>query len=113
MCAETNRYLACCYSFAAATETDFGTLTCQPRHIWQLTRDVTSWGFCTDTSIGIATVVEYAVEQYGIETLPELLAGLGHYETWSELVPGVYGVSPDEFERGWQEYVAAHYQSHE
>lgn len=71
------------------------------------------WGFCAGTGIGIATVVEYAVESYGVETLPDLLAGLGHYETWRKFVRGVYGVSPNEFEQRWQEYVAGHYQSHQ
>lgn len=60
-------------------------------------------------TVASATLVEYAVTTYGWERLPALLAGLGEYKNWNTLLPAVYGVSPAEFEAGWQAYLAAHY----
>jgi hypothetical protein len=60
-------------------------------------------------TVALATLVEYAVATYGRERLPVLVAGLGHYESWDTLLPAVFGVSPAEFEAGWQTYLAAHY----
>ena len=57
----------------------------------------------------MATLIEYAVATYDRERLPALVAGLGHYESWETLIPAVYGVSPAEFEAGWQAYLAAQY----
>ena len=39
---------------------------------------------------------------YGREHLPGLVAGLGQSDSWDTLIPVVYGVSPAEFEVGWQ-----------
>ncbi|MEZ4731569.1 MAG: hypothetical protein R3E79_31000 [Caldilineaceae bacterium] len=60
-------------------------------------------------TVALALLIEYAVTTYGKEQLPILLAGLGRYERWATLLPAVYGVSPAEFEAGWQAYLAAHY----
>lgn len=60
-------------------------------------------------TVGLATLLEYAVATYGREHLPALLAGLGQYESWETLLPAVYGVSASEFEAGWQQYLVAHY----
>jgi hypothetical protein len=60
-------------------------------------------------TVAFATLIEYAVAAYGRERLPALVAGLGRYNTWDTLLPAVFGVSPDEFEAGWQDYLAAHY----
>jgi hypothetical protein len=60
-------------------------------------------------TVALATLIEYAAVTYGRERLPVLVAGLGQYESWDELIPAVYGVSPAEFEAGWQAYLAAHY----
>jgi hypothetical protein len=60
-------------------------------------------------TVALATLVEYAVVNYRRERLPLLVAGLGQYESWETLIPAVYGVSPAEFEAGWQAYLAAHY----
>lgn len=49
------------------------------------------------------------VATYGRERLPTLVASLGHYDSWETLIPAVYGVSPAEFEAGWQAYLATHY----
>lgn len=60
-------------------------------------------------AIALATLVEYAVENYGAERLPALLHGLGQSDSWETLLPAVYGVSPAEFVAGWQRYLATHY----
>jgi hypothetical protein len=57
----------------------------------------------------LATLIEYAVATYGREHLAALMAGLGQYESWDTLLPGVFGVSAAEFEAGWQAYLTAHY----
>ena len=60
-------------------------------------------------TVALATLIEYAVTTYGRERLPVLMVGLGQYDTWETLLPAVYGVSPTEFEAGWQAYLAEHY----
>jgi hypothetical protein len=60
-------------------------------------------------AIALATLIEYAVATYGRDRLPALLAALDQYDTWETLLPAVYGVSPGEFEAGWQVYLTAHY----
>jgi len=60
-------------------------------------------------AVMLATLIEYAVATYGRERLPTLVAGLGQHESWETLIPAVYGVSPAEFEAGWQAYLTTHY----
>ena len=59
--------------------------------------------------MALATLIKYAVAVYGQDRLPTLLAGLGLHAGWATLLPAVYGVSPGEFEAGWQAYLAEHY----
>lgn len=56
-----------------------------------------------------ATMIEYAVTTYGYEQLSVLLASLAQHDSWETLIPAVYGVSPSEFEQGWQAYMATEY----
>lgn len=68
------------------------------------------WRAETRREIAAATTIfSYAVHSYGVERLPHLLAALGDYRTWLEALPGAYGVTPDEFEAGWQRWLAAEY----
>jgi hypothetical protein len=60
-------------------------------------------------TVALATLIEYAVATYGRDRLPILVAGLGQYDSWDTLLPAVYGVSPTEFEAGWQAYLTTHY----
>jgi hypothetical protein len=60
-------------------------------------------------TVALATLIDYAVATYGRERLPALVAGLGRYDSWGNLIPVVYGISASEFERGWQAYLAARY----
>jgi hypothetical protein len=59
--------------------------------------------------IALTTVLDYIVATYGRERLPELVGVLGEHEGWETLIPAVFGVSAEEFEAGWQGYVAARY----
>jgi hypothetical protein len=56
------------------------------------------------------TVVAYAVSTYGVERLPALLEGFEEHLTWKTLAPEVYGVSAEEFELGWRQYLATRYE---
>ena len=78
-------------------------------HSYEETSSVTDIVSYPGQTVVLATMVEYAVVTYGRERLPTLVAGLGQYESWETLIPAVYGVSPTEFEAGWQVYLAAHY----
>jgi hypothetical protein len=60
-------------------------------------------------TVALATLIEYAVTTYGRDRLPALVAGLGQYESWETLLPAGFGISADEFEAGWQAYLAARY----
>jgi hypothetical protein len=55
----------------------------------------------------VQSVIEYAVATYGRDRLPALVQGIGRYETWAELAPAVFGVSVEQFKRGWQIYLQA------
>lgn len=44
-------------------------------------------------SLALALLIAQAVEVYGPESLPRLLAALGEYASWETLVPAVYGES--------------------
>lgn len=57
-------------------------------------------------SMLVCSVVDYAVTTFGRERLPDLLATAGQYHTWQTLVPNVYGISYEEFERGWRQHLA-------
>jgi hypothetical protein len=55
------------------------------------------------------TVIEYIVATYGRDKLPALIATMGNYTTFDELIPALFGVSRGEFEAGWQRYLAQRY----
>ena len=57
-------------------------------------------------SVAAATLIDYVVNTYGREKLPDLLAGIRTYENWTTLSPAVFGVSAEELEAGWQRYLA-------
>jgi hypothetical protein len=57
-------------------------------------------------ALAFETVFDYALAAYGADSLPALMEGFRRYSTWSELIPAVFRVSVEEFERGWQEYLA-------
>lgn len=66
------------------------------------------WGGGLET-VALETMVEYVVARYGVERLPRLVQALSDHASWQTLIPAVFGISADEFEAGWQAYIAAHY----
>jgi len=50
------------------------------------------------------TVLDYAVDAFGGDAVAKLWQGFHEHHTWDELIPAVFGVSVQKFERGWQEY---------
>jgi hypothetical protein len=62
-----------------------------------------------DSTVATETIIEYVVAAYGREKLPLLIAALGQHTAIDTLIPAVFGVSPVEFEAGWQAYLAEQY----
>jgi hypothetical protein len=60
-------------------------------------------------AVALATVIDYATDEYGEERIPLLLASLRHHTSWETLVPAVFGVSSPEFEAGWHGFLAERY----
>jgi hypothetical protein len=52
------------------------------------------------------SLVLYLVESYGEDRLPLLLAKLGGGANFSAALARVYGISPDELERDWLDWIA-------
>ncbi len=55
------------------------------------------------------TVIDYAIAIYGRRSLAGLFDGMHQYDAWQGLIPAVFSVSMEEFESGWQAYLATHY----
>ena len=53
-------------------------------------------------------MVDYVAATYGRGKLAALFEACGVYSGWDDLIPAVFGVSVDAFEKGWQEYVTQH-----
>ena len=56
--------------------------------------------------IALEAVIDYAAATYGRERLPALFEACGVYSGWDDLIPALFGVSPADFEQGWQAYIA-------
>ncbi|MFN8492202.1 MAG: hypothetical protein U0350_31675 [Caldilineaceae bacterium] len=57
--------------------------------------------------IAARSLVDYAIKVYGCDKLPRLIAAFSQSDSWQTLIPAVFGVSAEQFEQGWQRYVAA------
>ncbi|MBX3001626.1 MAG: hypothetical protein KF893_24095 [Caldilineaceae bacterium] len=55
------------------------------------------------------TLIDYAVNAYGRERLPEMLAVFGSQPQLYTAIPTVYGVSTREFEESWRAYLQEKY----
>ena len=55
------------------------------------------------------SVVAYADHTYGRDKIPAMLHALANVRSWEDLTRGVYEVSVEEFEAGWNEYVETRY----
>lgn len=60
-------------------------------------------------AIALALLFDYTAERYGRASLTRLLAALPAHSQWDSLIPAVYGLSAQEFEAGWQGWLAAKY----
>lgn len=109
MCTDTIKFMACCYPHDATSDLTRLEQTCKPSCAMDLAMHLENWRYCSSQVPMLSTVIEYAVDAYGEEKLPVLLASLNQYETWDDLLLAVYGVSPDQFKQGWQAYIATHY----
>lgn len=56
------------------------------------------------------SLIAYAVDTYGIETLPVLVKTLPRHDTWEGLIAQVYNVEIEEFVTGWNAYLAEKYE---
>lgn len=81
------------------------TLATDLRGDQQPTRSQVLWRY-----IAAESIIEYVALTYGRERVPDLLNGLVKYGSWSDLVPNVFGESVEEFELGWNLYLAEAYE---
>ena len=56
------------------------------------------------------TLVSHAMMTYGRASLPSLIEAVGEHDTWEDLIAAAFGVPAQEFEKGWQTYLAGEYQ---
>ncbi|MEM7131641.1 MAG: hypothetical protein AAF702_35335 [Chloroflexota bacterium] len=52
------------------------------------------------------SIIDYIVVTYGRESIPRLLVGLPKHNNWPDLVRAVYDADFEEFESGWNAYLA-------
>lgn len=57
------------------------------------------------------SVVAYVIETYGPEYLPQMVVGFQEYGSWIGFVPDLFDQSVDEFEAGWNRYLAMRFGS--
>ncbi len=53
-------------------------------------------------SVALSLLFDYAAERFGDDAVALLFAGLAEHTDWDTLILGVYGISAQEFETGWQ-----------
>lgn len=61
------------------------------------------------SSLLLASLLDYATETYGRGRIPVLLGTPVGAGSWQTLIPAVFDVSAEEFEAGWQEWLAEEY----
>lgn len=79
--------------------------------------DVTTWPMEDQTAqerimrqyMHTESIITYAMNHYGRDRLPALLEAFTKSLSWEELIPQVFGVSVEQFEVGWNQYVAQTY----
>jgi hypothetical protein len=60
-------------------------------------------------AVVLATMLEYIAATFGPNRVPVLVEHSSSHEQWATLIPAVFGVSLEEFESGWQHYLAERY----
>jgi hypothetical protein len=61
------------------------------------------------SEIVMTTLFDYAAATYGKERLLLLVQSLPEHTSWQTLVPAVFGVSANDFEKGWRDDLMARY----
>ena len=56
----------------------------------------------------VASAIDYAMTAHGQKHLPALIEAIRRQEPWIELVPRIFGVPVETFERGWHESLTLH-----
>jgi hypothetical protein len=72
-------------------------------------RSVVSVAHHPSATVLLSTVIEYVVQTYGLARVPILLAALSEHTTWHTLIPAVFHVSVEEFEKGWRDFLSYQY----
>ena len=61
----------------------------------------TTWG--VERVHGAKWLVAYIVDAYGVEKPPVFLEGMRQYDHWQTLIPAVFDLSLEQFERDWHQ----------
>ena len=109
--------LMCTAPAQSATPTTSATIS--PTRLEQLSADIfwqesismggSNWIGQPHDTVMLETLIEYVVQRYGRDKLPELLAALGSQRSWATLSPEFFGQSPTEFALDWRDYLLAQY----
>jgi hypothetical protein len=54
--------------------------------------------------------MNFVVDTYGRERLPELLLALVRQSTWDDIIPPLYGISVEEFVEAWNQHLIKEYE---
>ena len=73
-----------------------------PEHDYDLMVDEIGWR----QVLAAETLFDYVAVTYGRDALPALVEGFRHYDSWIKLIPAVFYITAEEFEQGWQTYLA-------
>jgi hypothetical protein len=60
-------------------------------------------------AIILETLIEYVVNHYGREQLPQFISALGQHRSWTVLCPELFGVTSPVFAAGWHNFLEDHY----
>lgn len=69
-----------------------------------ITRERLLWQYMAAESF-----IDYTVTHFGTDTLPLLIQSTIKYRSWAGLIQGVYGLTAEEFERGWNQHLKNHH----
>lgn len=55
------------------------------------------------------SIIDFAINTYGRDKVPALIAGMERYRDWDSLTTTIFGVSAADFEAAWNRYLAQTY----
>lgn len=71
---------------------------------------IDDWAKQEDVTAQIADpIIEFVIETYGYSITPTLLDAFEKYTSWDTLLPSVFGLSNNEFEKNWHSYLKQWY----